>query len=74
MPIFEYVCRDCGRAFEAIVNGSRAAQCPGCQSESLEKQLSVFAVSAGTPTRDVSVPHAGGCGRCGDPNGPCSMN
>ncbi len=74
MPIFEYVCRDCGRAFEAIVNGSRAARCPGCQSESLEKQLSVFAVSVGTSTRDVPVPHAGGCGRCGDPNGPCSMN
>ncbi|MBI2222887.1 MAG: zinc ribbon domain-containing protein [Acidobacteria bacterium] len=77
MPIFEYVCRDCGRAFEALVNGSngsRAAQCPGCHSEALEKQLSVFAVSTATPRRDGPMPPSGGCGRCGDPHGPCSMN
>jgi putative FmdB family regulatory protein len=71
MPIFEYVCRECGHAFEAIVNGSRAAQCPSCRSDALEKQLSVFAVSAGAPGRDVQMP-ASGCCRCGDPNGPCN--
>ena len=74
MPIFEYVCRDCGHPFETIVSGSRAPQCPVCQSESLEKQLSVFAVSASSPSRDVSLPASGGCGRCGDPDGPCSMH
>jgi putative FmdB family regulatory protein len=74
MPIFEYVCRDCGSAFEAIVTASRPAQCPSCNGEALDKQLSVFAVSAGSPARDLPVPASGGCGRCGDPHGPCSMN
>jgi putative FmdB family regulatory protein len=74
MPIFEYVCRDCGHAFETIVSGSREAECPGCKSHALEKQLSVFAVSAGAGSREMPGPVSGGCGRCGDPNGPCSMN
>ena len=46
MPIFEYVCRECRHEFELIVNGNRKAACPSCQSRRLEKQLSVFAVSA----------------------------
>jgi putative FmdB family regulatory protein len=74
MPIFEYVCRDCGHAFETIVNGSRGTQCPACHSDSLEKQLSVFAVSAGSGARHEQKPAPGGCSRCGDPHGPCSMN
>ncbi len=74
MPIFEYVCRECGHAFETIVTGAREPQCPACHSVALEKQLSVFAVSASGPSRDVQMPSSGGCGRCGDPHGPCSMN
>ena len=72
MPIFEYVCRDCGHAFETIVTGTREAECPSCSGHALEKQLSVFAVSAGSNT--PQLPSPAGCGRCGDPNGPCSMN
>jgi putative FmdB family regulatory protein len=74
MPIFEYVCRDCGHAFETIVTGSRQPECPSCSSAALEKQLSVFAVSAPAAGSDVPMPSSGGCCRCGDPNGPCSMN
>ncbi|HEU4402153.1 MAG TPA: zinc ribbon domain-containing protein [Candidatus Polarisedimenticolia bacterium] len=70
MPIFEYVCRDCSRRFEQIVMGSTRPACPACESEDLEKQLSVFAVS----TRGGGVPGegAGACGSCGDPRGPGS--
>jgi putative FmdB family regulatory protein len=75
MPIFEYICRDCGHAFETIVSGSRQPECPSCSSGALEKQLSVFAVSANAGSASaMPVPSGGGCGRCGDPNGPCSMN
>ena len=74
MPIFEYVCRECGHAFETLVTGACEPQCPSCSSQTLEKQLSVFAVPASAPTRDGPMPTAGGCGRCGDPHGPCSMN
>ena len=74
MPIFEYVCRDCGHAFETIVNGSREPHCPSCSGQALDKQLSVFAVSTASSARDVPAPDHGGCARCGDPNGPCAMN
>jgi len=47
MPIFEYKCRDCGTTFEEIVlSSSSRIVCKSCESEQVEKQLSVFAVSA----------------------------
>jgi putative FmdB family regulatory protein len=75
MPIFEYVCADCDRRFEALVQGSRVPQCPSCHGVHLEKQLSVFAVtsrSASTMSEAMPAP----CGRCGDPRGAgaCSLN
>lgn len=73
MPIFEYICRDCSKQFETLVQGSQTAACPSCQSANLEQQLSVFAVGrAGKPASSSSV---GACGSCGDPRGPgaCSL-
>ena len=52
MPIFEYVCRDCQHPFEVIVSASRPAECPKCQSKTLDKQFSVFAVSSVVNVRD----------------------
>jgi putative FmdB family regulatory protein len=74
MPIFEYICKDCGKKFEAIVYGSNQAECPSCHGKKLEQQLSVFAVSASgssksTPAMD-SAPSP--CGSCGHPGGPGS--
>ena len=49
MPIFEYRCQGCGREFELLVFKATKPACPGCQSEALERLLSVPAVkSAGT--------------------------
>ena len=46
MPIFEYLCKDCGRPFEKIVpRYDSQADCVHCNSENVEKQLSVFAVA-----------------------------
>jgi putative FmdB family regulatory protein len=75
MPIYEYACRDCGEHFEAIVQRSTVPQCPGCKSEALEKQMSVFAVGGGAKD-SFAAPPPGACGTCGDPRGPgaCSMN
>ncbi len=74
MPLFEYACRDCGHQFEYLTRAGQTPSCPSCSSEALEKQLSVFAVSAG-PRATTSTP-AGPCGTCGDPRGPgsCSLN
>jgi len=74
MPIFEYICKECGHHFEAVVMGSKKAECPSCQGAKLEQQLSTFAVG---PNKTSSPrPSAGPCGGCGDPRGPgsCSMN
>lgn len=73
MPIYEYICQDCQKRFETLVTAERKPACPSCQGQSLEKQLSVFAVSAKS---ESSMPTMGGCGTCGDPRGPgaCSLN
>jgi len=72
VPIFEYVCQQCERRFEALVRGSERASCPSCQSQDLTPQLSVFSVAAKGST---TAPSTGACGSCGDPRGPgsCSL-
>jgi putative FmdB family regulatory protein len=49
MPIFEYRCRVCAHAFEALVRTADTATCPACAAADLERLVSLFAVdSAGT--------------------------
>ncbi len=47
MPLFEYVCSDCGEAFEAVVMGDAKAACPRCESRDLRRLMSTFAVGHG---------------------------
>ena len=75
MPIFEYVCKDCGKDFEALVmraKGNSKANCPACEGKKVERKLSVFAVASAAPK---SPPSSSACGSCGDPRGPgaCSL-
>ncbi len=72
MPIYEYVCDDCGERYERIVmSKSQAIECPKCASAKHTIQLSVFAApsngnksSAGSSSTSNS---GGGCcgGGCG---------
>jgi len=49
MPIFEYICRDCGEQFELLIRGSSEPTCPHCESTELEKMLSLPKIrSSGT--------------------------
>jgi putative FmdB family regulatory protein len=48
MPLYEYECRGCGHRFEALVRGEALPECPECQSQNLERLLSMFAVSSET--------------------------
>ncbi len=46
MPIYEFVCADCGRPFEQLVLSSSKiteVTCPACQSEHVTKKISTFA-------------------------------
>ncbi len=74
MPIFEYICKNCGKDFEAIIYGAQEPACPKCASTRLEQQLSRFAVVGEKANGLSSTP--GPCGSCGDPRGPgaCSLD
>ena len=74
MPIYEYACQACGHAFETLVRSGSVPECPTCHSHALDKQLSVFATTGGSP--DPAPSMAGPCGTCGHPDGPvaCALH
>ena len=46
MPIFEFVCQDCGNPFEELLRSAAMideVQCPSCGSTQVAKQISIFA-------------------------------
>jgi len=73
MPIYEYRCGECEHVFEELVPAKRRAgvRCPKCDSKRVELALSVFSAHAASTPQKAPV---GGCGRCGDPNGPCQFD
>lgn len=67
MPIYEYICQDCGQKSEILIrNSEQVPQCQ-CGSEKMEKLLSPFAVSSHTH-------QSGGCssGSCSLPHSSCA--
>ena len=72
MPIYEYVCQDCGARFEALRAMKDADQpitCKKCYGPRTNRALSLFNATSGGQT----VTHAnGGCGGCaGDTCASC---
>ena len=70
MPVYEYNCGKCGKDFEELIRTAadeRKAECPTCGSRTVSRKPSVFAARAA-----VAPLPRGGCGRCGDPDGPCA--
>lgn len=64
MPLYEYVCKDCGQHFDAlrsIKDADKPIQCRSCHGENITRAMSVFyATSGGHPVTST----AGGCGGC----------
>ena len=56
MPIFEYLCRQCGSQFEKLLKSSTAADpaCPVCHSEQVVRKLSTFAATGCSRTMPSS--------------------
>jgi putative FmdB family regulatory protein len=48
MPIYEYLCQQCGHAFELLVFKTTVAACPACRSEALERLPSLPAIKSET--------------------------
>ena len=74
MPIFEFHCPSCERDFDEFVHSAKDADrttCPSCGERGVTRKLSVFAAHGSAPA--AGNPPPGGCGRCGDPDGPCGM-
>jgi len=48
MPLYEYICNDCGQPFEKMMRFSEANQipvCPTCSGSNTKKKLSLFSSS-----------------------------
>jgi putative FmdB family regulatory protein len=47
MPIYEFVCNDCGKPFESLVLGftTENVKCPECNSGMVKKKVSSFSFS-----------------------------
>ncbi|HEQ99715.1 MAG TPA: zinc ribbon domain-containing protein [candidate division Zixibacteria bacterium] len=63
MPIYEYVCRQCGDEFEELVRASEEeVSCPQCRSGDCEKKFSVFGFSSGAGfVSSAGSPACSGC-------------
>ena len=64
MPIFEYVCPNCGHSFEnlTLTRNHDAPECPKCGWKRVEQQLSAFSTSgaAGRSGRALCAPSSVG--------------
>jgi putative FmdB family regulatory protein len=49
MPLYEYTCQKCEHSFEELVFGGESVACPECQSEHVERLISVPAAPQTTP-------------------------
>jgi putative FmdB family regulatory protein len=54
MPLYEYRCRDCQRAFTVVLSLKEhergEAACPGCGSKKVEQLISAFIAKTGSKT------------------------
>ena len=75
MPIFEYLCDDCGTKFEKLVrNGaSNDVLCPSCGESHVTTQLSTFAAHASSPRSSQEALPSCASGMCQTP-GLCGRN
>ncbi len=64
MPIFDFVCKKCGKEFEFLAMGNDRPFCPKCKSDDLRKQMSSFS----TRLSGTSGSTGGGCAGCAGKN------
>ena len=72
MPIYEYLCDDCGTRFEKLVRRDDPVLCPSCGESHLTTQFSTFSARANGKSAEPAAPSCPG-GMCRTP-GLCGMN
>jgi putative FmdB family regulatory protein len=68
MPIYEYVCQNCGERYEKFVRSSLSQVelvCPRCGSTRAEKALSLFGLRGSSGQSQSSATLAPSCGPVG---------
>ena len=69
MPIFEYLCEDCGSKFEKLVrNGANGVHCPSCGQEHLQQQFSTFAARSNGASHAQDMAPSCPSGMCTTPD------
>jgi putative FmdB family regulatory protein len=63
MPIYEYICRACGRPFEHLHRrlNEPAPACPACGAKKAAKQFSSFSAKVGGSQMEMPPCASGGC-------------
>jgi putative FmdB family regulatory protein len=76
MPIYEYLCKDCGERFELVrtmKDADMPVPCKTCHGNQTQRTLSVFYAQSGTKV--IAGGSSGGCAGCGGGNcSSCSPN
>jgi len=67
MPIFEYLCDDCGTKFEKLVRRNDQVLCPKCGESHLTEQFSTFSAHANGKSVESAMPSCPG-GMCRTPD------
>ncbi|WP_291323290.1 zinc ribbon domain-containing protein [Desulfonatronospira sp.] len=77
MPLYEFLCSDCGQEFEELVfKAAETVNCPGCSSANARKLISACKfktggpVVQGSPSANAITTRGSGCGGCA--GGNCS--
>jgi len=69
MPIYEYECKKCGKAFEELVkNSSEKVACPECGTKRVRRLMSKVAFK--TDGKMTTTSSGNGCSSCS--SGSCS--
>ncbi len=74
MPIYEYKCESCGGNYEQMrrmADADRDLECPSCKSHQVNRSLSSFATTSGSPER--APMSGGGCGMNACAGGRCAF-
>ena len=75
MPIYEYLCDDCGTKFEKLMRSAATSAdvpCPTCGQVRVERQHSTFAAHANGAPKESAMPSCPS-GMCQTP-GLCGRN
>ena len=82
MPIFEYVCSDCGETSEILLTSTTdRVKCTSCGSQKLKKLLSAHAAVSGSSALNLPGPGDTACcgsspgqANCAGPGSCCGKN